>query len=329
MKHTILSISIAASFLVGCDNKPPEKFEPVDAAPQSPTPAPVQSYAERVRNEIRSVQGSPVDLPASAASSAASDGYQADLWLSNTDMAAGLAKRLVQDVVLTARLYPELMASADNGKLAREVLDPLFSPAVHTPRIRTHLSQVMDNSSLRLANEGAKSSLLRRFIIEHSSSFGDSAAFEAFLRKPPEFSRWRSDAIASVAYATSFPTIEQAALSVLPKILTKAGRTLSQEDLSLVDKRAGALSFSRVAYGLRGFSDMEVYQLQQLLASEPQTRKAFEQTAIVLFQSLTGGASQPTAGPEPAGATPPVAASSPAPITISTTPASTIPVARN
>ena len=288
MKHTTLVLVLAAASPSGCDNKPAPKFEPTDVAPQ----APAQTYGDRVRNEIRSVQGSPVELPSAASSPSTGDGYQADLWLSNTEMAAGLAKRLVQDVGITARLYPELAASAENGTLARDLLEPLFSSAVHVPRIREHLTGAMDTSSLRLANEGVKSTLLRRFLLDHAGSFGDQAGFEAFLKRPPELSRWRSDAIASVAYAVSFPTIEQAALSVFPKIFDRAGRVLSAEDLALLDKRAGALSFGRVAYGLRSFSDSEVYQLQQLLAAEPQTRRAFEQTSVALFQSLTGGASQ-------------------------------------
>lgn len=290
MKHSTLVLLLSAAPLFGCDSKPAPKFEPADVAPQ----APALPYGERVRNEIRSVQGSPVELPSAASSPATADGYQADLWLANTEMAAGLAKRLVQDVVVTARLYPELAASAENGKLARDILEPLFSSAVHVPRIRDHLTRTMDTSSLRLANEGVKSTLLRRFLLDHAGSFGDHVAFEAFLKRPPELSRWRSEAIASVAYAVSFPTIEQAALSVFPKIFDRAGRGLSAEDLALLDKRAGALSFGRVAYGLRSFSDTEVYQLQQLLAAEPQTRRAFEQTAVALFQSLTGGASQAT-----------------------------------
>jgi len=303
MKHSTLVLLLATASLAGCDSKSVPKFEPTDVAPQ----APAQPYRERVRNEIRSIQGSPVDLPSVASSPSTGDGYQADLWLANTEMAAGLAKRLVQDVVITARLYPALAARADSGKLAQDLLEPLFSSAVHVPRIREHLTRTMDASSLRLANEGVKSTLLRRFLLEQAGSIGDHTGFESFLKRPPESSRWRADAIASVAYTLSFPTIEQAALSVFPKIFDRAGRGLSAEDLALLDKRAGALSFGRVAYGLRSFSDTEVYQLQQLLAVEPQTRRAFEQAAVALFQSLTGGASQaPGAETESATASAPV-----------------------
>jgi hypothetical protein len=308
MNHPLFALPLVAAALLGCDSKPDTKFEPVDSVPHTPAAEPqIQRYSERIRNEILAVQGSPVDRPASGTSSALADAYQADLWLANTDMSSGLSKRMIQNVVITARLYKELLASADNGKLARDVLEPLFSSSVHGPHIRAHLAQAMDASSLRLANEGAKSSIMRRFILEHATSFGDVVGFESFLKKPPELSRWRNDAVASVAYATSFPTIEQSALSVLPKILAGAGRTLSADDFALLDRRAGALSFSRVAYALRRFSDLEVYQLQQLLANEPQTRKAFEQTAVALFQSLTGGSSQRSTPSESAAYSFPVA----------------------
>ena len=294
MKRSILLLSSAALLLSACSESATPTFEPAESEPQ-PQPqsvTPALTYAERINKELAEVRGSPAQQEATDASPAT---YQIDVWLHNSTMEQAVSARMVQDVEITARLYPQLAPAANNGKLARDTLAQVFSRSTILPSLRLHLAANADAITLRRANEIASTGLVRQFLLAHAASTVSTAEFETFVKAPIAMSGWRSAAVASIAYATAYASIDQAALTVIPKLMTTAGQPMSPEELVLLDKRAGALTFSRVAYSLREFSDDDIFKLQNILTAEPQLRKLFEATAIGIARAVAGLSIDPSA----------------------------------
>lgn len=289
MKPIIILLPITTLILGACGDHEDNVFQPVEKDVSVPSIQQVHapSYKDQIESELSTLKRETAsDIGDVSTGGSVPGQYPVEVWLHNSTMEQSIATRMLQNVEITAPQYLQPGSGDLAQRLSKDHLRSSLARATIVPALRTYIAERATSIELRRANEIASEGLVRRFLLNHLASTVPNGEFLAFLKTRVEISTWRSAAVASIAYDTGYATIEQASLSLIPKIWKSTGHEMSTAELTLLDKRSGALAFARVAFCLRDFSDEDVYRLRRLLTAEPQLRKVFELTAIGIARTV-------------------------------------------